>query len=150
MMSLQEMSDRLEIQDLIARYAYAIDDCDFDALDNVFTPDAIIDYHELGGSVGTLSETKAFLAKSLPNFPGFQHMCATTKIDFDGDTAKTRTILFNPMVAKHEGKEQVFFVGLWYEDEMVRTPEGWRIRKRYERASWNYNVPPGLVPDVKR
>lgn len=150
MMSLQEMSDRLEIQDLIARYAYAIDDRNLDELDNVFTQDAIIDYHELGGSVGTLAETKAFLAEALPNFPGFQHMCATTKIDLDGDKAKTRTILFNPMIAKHQGKEQVFFVGLWYEDELVRTEDGWRIKHRYERASWNYNTPEGLVPPVER
>ena len=54
-MSLQEISDRLEIQDLMVRYSYAIDNRDWDALDDVFTPDAHIDYSVFGGSVGTLA-----------------------------------------------------------------------------------------------
>ena len=73
MLSLQEMSDRLEIQDLITRYAYAIDEQDWNALDRVFTPDAVIDYTELGGAKGSLSDTKAYLAQAMPTFPAFQH-----------------------------------------------------------------------------
>ena len=55
MMSLQEMSDRLEIQDLFARYSFAIDDRNWDALDSVFTPDAAIDYTETGGAKGNVT-----------------------------------------------------------------------------------------------
>jgi hypothetical protein len=56
MLTLQEISDRLEIQDLIHRYSRIIDTKDFDALrDEVFTEDAYIDYGEFGGSVGNLS-----------------------------------------------------------------------------------------------
>ena len=39
MLSLQEISDRLEIQDLLSRYSYAIDERNWDGLDDVFTPD---------------------------------------------------------------------------------------------------------------
>ena len=67
-MSMQEISDRLEIQDLMLRYSYAIDSRDWDALDHVFTPDAHIDYSVFGGSVGDLPSTKAFLAEAMPNF----------------------------------------------------------------------------------
>ena len=35
--SLQNVSDRLEIDDLLSRYTFAIDAKDFDALDTVFT-----------------------------------------------------------------------------------------------------------------
>ena len=43
MLSLQEISDRLEIQDLAWRYSEIIDTKDFDKLrDDVFTPDAFI------------------------------------------------------------------------------------------------------------
>ncbi|MCC6942176.1 MAG: nuclear transport factor 2 family protein, partial [Novosphingobium sp.] len=35
MMTLQEISDRLEIQDLFARYSFAIDERDWDALDTI-------------------------------------------------------------------------------------------------------------------
>ena len=146
MLSLQEMSDRLEIQDLIARYSHAIDDRDWDALDRVFIPDAVIDYSELGGSKADLASTKVFLAQAMPAFPAFQHLSATTRLDIEGDRAKARTILFNPMVMMHEGEERVFFIGLWYWDELVRTPAGWRIASRREQKSWSFNAPPGLLP----
>ncbi len=146
MLSMQEMSDRIEIQDLIARYAHAIDDADYDALDNVFTPDAIIDYTDLGGAKGTLQETKAYLAGAMGNFSNYQHMSATSRVDLNGDTAKARTILFNPMMMKHEGKDQMFFIGLWYRDELVRTEAGWRIASRREEKCWSFNAPEGLLP----
>lgn len=146
MLSLQEMSDRLEIQDLITRYAYAIDEQDWDGLDRVFTADAVIDYTDLGGAKGSLSETKAYLAQAMPTFPAFQHLSTTTRIDIDGDSAKTKTILFNPMVMNHEGEERVFFIGLWYNDELVRTADGWRIKHRREQKCWSFNAPPGLLP----
>ena len=44
MLPLQEISDRIEIDDLFARYCHAIDERDWDALDDIFTPDARIDY----------------------------------------------------------------------------------------------------------
>ena len=67
-MSMQEVSDRLEIQDLMVRYSYAIDSRNWDALDDVFTPDAHIDYSVFGGSVGNLEETKKFLEEAMPMF----------------------------------------------------------------------------------
>jgi|TARA_R100000501_G_scaffold17919_3_gene35043 hypothetical protein len=147
MLPLQELSDRVEIQDLITRYAYAIDERDWDALDRVFTEDAIVDYTELGGKKGTRAETKAYLAEAMPNFPAFQHLSTTTRVDLDGDRAKAKTILFNPMVMEHEGKERVFFIGLWYNDELVRTEAGWRISHRREEKCWSYNAPEGMLPE---
>lgn len=43
MLSLEEISDRLEIQQLLVDYSAAIDRRRFDDLDRVFTPDAYID-----------------------------------------------------------------------------------------------------------
>ena len=56
MLSQQEMSDRLEIQDLLNAYCHAIDRRDWDALDQICSrEDAIIDYTEAGGARGTLA-----------------------------------------------------------------------------------------------
>lgn len=144
MLDLQQISDRLEIQDLLVDYCYAIDFRDWDALDRIFTPDAVIDYTELGGSKGDLAATKAFLAQAMPMFESFQHMISTSKVTIDGDTAEGRTILHNPMVLPArtpEDKPHVFFCGLWYRDTFVRTPEGWRISGRYEEKSYVFNAP---------
>lgn len=141
-MSLEGMSDRLEIQDLFARYSFAIDDRDWDALDEVFTADAIIDYTAAGGVRGTLPQIKVWLAQVMARFSGYQHMVATTKLELAGDSATSRTILFNPMVVvDKDGAKQVFFIGLWYRDQLVRTEQGWRIRERIEQFAYAHNAP---------
>jgi hypothetical protein len=131
-MSLQEISDRMEIQDVFVRYSYAIDSRDWDALDDVFTPDAFIDYSVFGGSSGDLPSTKAFLAEAMPNFPSFQHMVSGSTITIDGDTAEAKTQCHNPMVMGEGDDPDLMFCGLWYVDKLVRTPAGWRIKERVE------------------
>ena len=150
MLPLQEISDRIEIDDLFARYCHAIDERDWDALDQVFTPDAKIDYSETGGAKGCFAEIKAWLPVALERFPMFQHMVATTRLRLDGDKASSRTILFNPMVHRDaDGQDQVFFIGLWYRDVLVRTEAGWRIAERYEELGWTHNVPPmAAAPEI--
>ena len=131
-MSMQEISDRMEIQDLMVRYSYAIDSRDWDALDDVFTPDAHIDYSVFGGSVGDLKSTKAFLAEAMPNFPVYQHMVSGTTITFDGDNAETKTQCHNPMIMSDADDPDLMVCGLWYVDKLVRTADGWRIKERVE------------------
>ena len=65
MLSHQELSDRLEIQDLVFHYADLIDRRSFDDLREVFTEDAHIDYSAFGGSVAGREETIAFLQAAL-------------------------------------------------------------------------------------
>jgi hypothetical protein len=140
MMSLQEISDRLEIQDLLARYSDAIDTMQWDNLDALFTEDAEIDYTSMGGIRGTLAEQKAFLDANLPTIfqRGFQHMTATSLFDIDGDVARVRTICFNPMVVQDQ--KHVLFCGLWYRDTLVRQDGGWRIRERVEDRGWTLDL----------
>ena len=64
--NIEQISAKLEIQDLCFRYAQIIDANEFDKLDEVFTEDAFIDYSAMGGSRGNLEETKKFLASALP------------------------------------------------------------------------------------
>lgn len=134
MLSLEEISDRLEIQQLLIDYSTAIDQRRFDDLDRVFTlftPDAYIDYRVMGGIDGRYPAVKAWLAQVLPNFPVYAHMLGNLDVRISGDTASSRTICFNPMVLPGDDK-QVMFCGLWYDDEFVRTPEGWRMTRRVE------------------
>lgn len=130
MLSLAEISDRMEIQQLLVDYSTAIDQRRFDDLDRVFTPDAYIDYRAMGGIDGLYPDVKAWLSEVLPNFPAYSHLLGNFAVRIDGDTASSRTICFNPMVLGDNG--QVLFCGLWYDDEFVRTSEGWRMTRRVE------------------
>jgi ketosteroid isomerase-like protein len=144
-MNLKEISDRMEIQNLMVDYCYAIDTKNWDALDKVFTPDAIIDYTEMAPFRGTLAEVKAFLNESMSMIAASQHIISTSQIRIEGDRAYGKTVCTNPMVLKQNG--HLFTVGLWYRDEFVRTAEGWRIKSRYEENCWRQNVPEGLLAE---
>ncbi|MGB3354708.1 nuclear transport factor 2 family protein [Mycolicibacterium hippocampi] len=136
MLSLEEISDRLEIQQLLFDYSTAIDQRRFDDLDAVFTPDAYIDYRVAGGIAGHFPEIKAWLQEVLPNFPAYYHMLGNVDVRVTGDTATSRAICFNPMVMGGE-QEQIYFVGIWYVDEFIRTAQGWRMSKRVEEKCFD-------------
>ena len=135
-LSLAEISDRFEIQQLLIDYSTAIDQRRFDDLDRVFTPNAYIDYRAAGGIDGRFPEIKAWLKEVLPNFPAYYHMLGNFDVRVDGDTASSRTVCFNPMVFNAEQK-QILFLGIWYVDEFERTPDGWRMNKRVEEKCFD-------------
>jgi hypothetical protein len=136
MLSLQEISDRLEIQQLMVDYSTAIDQRRFDDLDRVFTPDAYIDYRVTGGTDGHYPEVKAWLADVLPNFPAYMHLLGNFDVRIDGDAASSRTMCFNPMVFD-ANSGQVMFIGIWYIDEFIRTADGWRMHRRVEEKCFD-------------
>jgi len=138
--SQQELSDRLEIQDLITAYSYAIDFHHFDELDAIFTADATLDFTATGGIAGGLTEVKEWLAAVLPNFGGHHHLVATSQVVMDGDAATARSICHNPMWFKDEAQPPLF-VGLWYHDTFARTPDGWRITSRVQQKGYLHGLP---------
>jgi len=141
-LALQKISDRLEIEQLLIEYAACLDSRNFDGWDNVFTPDAYIDYRAMGGIDGKYPQVKAWVKTIIASFPNYYHMMGNMVIKVDGDQASSRTTCFNPMELDiGNGKTQVFFLGLWYVDVLVRTPTGWRICERVEERCFEYNVP---------
>jgi len=130
MMSLEEISDRLEIQQLLVDYASAIDERRFDDLDRIFTPDAYIDYRAMGGVDGPYPQVKVWLTEVLPNFPAYSHLIGNFDIRLAGDTATGRTMCLNPMQLSDDGT--LLFCALWYDDEFIRTADGWRLTRRVE------------------
>jgi len=83
-LSLQEISDRLELQDLIYNYSDIIDNKEFDRLRDIFTEDAYIDYSATGGAAGSLEEIIAFLKKAMNLFPNSQHLNGNIQIKARG------------------------------------------------------------------
>ena len=140
MASVQELSDRLEIQDLITAYSYAVDFHRFDDLDAIFTSDGVLDLTATGGIAGPVGEVKRWLAEVLPNFAGHQHLVGTTQVSVAGDIATARSICHNPMWFADPAQPPLF-VGLWYLDDLVRTAAGWRIARRAQRQGYRHGRP---------
>ena len=129
---LREMLDHYAIEKLLKRYARALDEKNYDALDACFTPDAVLDYTGAGGIKDSYSVVKAWLKEVLDSMPEMQHFTTNVEIEFDGDRAAGKSYTFNVNGVHAEGKLQHMNVGAQYIDTFVRTPDGWRITFRQE------------------
>ena len=142
-MDLQTLIDRAEITDLLTRYARAVDRQDWELFRSVFTPDARIDYTQVGGIAGDLDTIVGFLTEVMAMFEAMQHLISNIDIDIDGDEAKVTAMVSNPLKLPDS---PVWATGGWYHHELVRTPEGWRSRSLVEEASWFDGIPEPAKP----
>jgi len=136
-LSNQEISDRIEIGDLLTRYARAIDTKDWNLLDTCFTPDAHLDYTSAGGIAGRYPEVRKWLEAALAPFPMTVHFISNSTVNLDGDSADGRTYVLNPMGFQNpDGSMHLFTVGAYYNDKLTRTGDGWRISERIEEQAF--------------
>jgi hypothetical protein len=137
--TIEQITDRLEITDALIRYTRAIDTGDWDGLDTVFTADAEIDYTQSGGIAASYAVIKPWLAQNLPIFSRRMHSLAQIAIDPDGpDGATVAAYFHNPMVLpqRHGKPDLIVEFGGIYHHEFVRTAQGWRSRRLLEEICW--------------
>lgn len=145
-LSVEEISDRVEIEDVLTRYCYAIDDRNWDAYRALFTHDALLDDRVTGGIESGVEEHIQYLKKALFKVTLSQHAISTVLIDLSVDRAQVRAHCSCPMVVDMgEAKPHVFFQGLWYRNSLVRTLDGWKIARLVEEGYWTHNLPPHFV-----
>jgi hypothetical protein len=114
----QRTADLVELQQLCARYMMYASQFVLDKWLDVFTPDIV---YSAFGTPYTLERFPALLDAA----PRGQFIGNMPVVDFDGADRAT-------------GVQHFVFVDQrthnmrlgWYKDEYVRTPEGWRIRRR--------------------
>ena len=148
-LNLGEISDRLEIQDVLARYCQMIDRGDWAGFRALFTDDAQLDFTAFGGPKGDVETVVSFTKAALAQAAASHHMVSTVVIDLDGDRATVRSAAHVPIaLALPEGGEHTFFSGLWYNDVFVRTAQGWRIATRRQERAWSFNMPAALAQNA--
>ncbi|MFI5046203.1 MAG: nuclear transport factor 2 family protein [Acidimicrobiia bacterium] len=111
------VEDRDEILQLLYRYNHAIDGGDAEAWADTFTDDAAFE------AAGMAMSGRDALVAFASSVSGLRHVVANPVIDVTGDAASVRAYVF-----VYQG--QALTVSGSYEDEAVRTPEGWRFAKR--------------------
>jgi len=143
--TLQELSDREEIRDLLNNWALAVDVRDFDLFESCYTDDAKIEFKEIGYQGSTGRGHREFLEKSAPLFGPMHHVLSNTIFrELTPTKARTSTMVSAATVTL---EDVVFFTGAWYHDEMRKTPQGWRIAHRRAERIYLHNFPGMFVPE---
>jgi len=137
-MDRQALADRIAAEDLLTRYATAVDRRDWEQYRSIFTADAEIDYTSAGGIAGTVDEIVEFLSTSLEMFEMTQHLVSNIDLEVNGDSATVTAMFNNPM--RLPGGD-TWFTGGWYHHDLVRTPDGWRSRRLREESAWFDRAP---------
>jgi hypothetical protein len=129
-----ELADRLAIVEVTHDYCWALDTNTWDALDDVFLPDATAD---LGRPLEGREAIKARIREALEPLDDSQHLVATHQVRLNGDRATCRCYL----QAQHVNDGDTFMFGGRYEDRFVRTAAGWRIEHRTIVQMWTSGNP---------
>ena len=133
--------DIVEIREVLARYMRAMRLGDVDLMDDVFLPDAIIDYTAIGGSVSPWTETKPWLREMIA-VELFMLFVGDVSVTFDADGigADVESSWHGAFVATPDTPPLTIFGT--YDDRFVRTPDGWRIEARKDNPLLQIPGPP--------
>ena len=142
--------DRALISETIFRYHRSFDLKDWETCRTFFTDPVEV---ETTGMEGSVAQVQSFARERLlkilqrmgPPDSASQHFSGNHIIEVDGNDAVCIASSMARSCKAQEGKPAVNFVGGWYTFNLVRTREGWKIRKfRFDQA-WTDNHAPDAV-----
>jgi hypothetical protein len=123
------------IVNVINLYGLAMDTQRWDLFDRIFTADVDVDFGP-GSQWKDRAAFKSDFGAYHAVFDSTQHVMTNHAVEVQGDQAQAFTYgLWRLIRRGMEGGD--FWEGTgWYDDELVRTAEGWRIRRRVCRLVW--------------
>ena len=124
---MTDLEDRQEIIDVLIRYATGIDTRDWPLFRTVFTEDCRLDYGDIGVWHGVDAVTEFMVAAHAPA-GHTMHRISNAVVTVDGVTARARAYVDALIMAADNGSG-VSAAGV-YDDEFVRTGQGWRLARR--------------------
>ena len=126
------LEDKIELIELVGRYGDALDDENWDALDDIFTADATFAIPVLNASMTGIEDIKKFMDQSGDLHPAAHLMTNVYSLETaNGVELRSRVIL--PRTQTQEDGSATITHGSYY-DTVVKTDSGWRICKREFRT----------------
>jgi 3-phenylpropionate/cinnamic acid dioxygenase small subunit len=131
--------DRLAVEDVLTRYAFALDRRDWDLLETCFVSDAVLVYEPLPEFSGfaTLRAAMQFGLEGTVT----QHLITNIRITVDGDQAESWCYGHATHRRDDVDGGNLFVTGGAYEDSLTRAADGWRIARRHVHAKWTWGNP---------
>ncbi|GAA2797501.1 nuclear transport factor 2 family protein [Saccharopolyspora taberi] len=127
------IADKLRINDLLLRFAHALDTKDFDGYADCYTRDGILQ-HTWGRHTGRDGLADA-VRKNLSAFHRTQHFVTNHLIDVEGDVATSRANLY-AVHLRTEDDPAPWEVGGTYRCRAHRTADGWKFAEVTIDAVW--------------
>ena len=130
---LEQLLDRQDIVDCIARLARGEDRREGDTLTACFWPDATIDF---GVFIGTLEQYLSWVVPGDPALPVTLHTLGQTVIQLNTDVALAETHVTSYHRVVTDGGDRDTVIGGRYLDHLDKRDGEWRIAKRTMLYDW--------------
>jgi len=137
---LRALLDRAAIQELLARYAQAVDRRDLAAVEACFTPDAR--YRGSLGEGGIRLVLEA-LEERMSRYSSTMHLLGSQTVALHGDSARSEAYAIVYHRLRSEDEHGDFVAGIRYVDMLVRAGEDWLIDERLTAIEWQRYDPVG-------
>ena len=138
--AIHALAARAAITNVIARYALAVDGRDFDALRELFTPDAHARYGDWFDDSG-VDKIIPFVS-GVAHFEVTQHFFGQSLIEVRGDEADARTYSNNHhFYTDGDGQRYAIVQGNLYTQRFVRRDGEWRIADLTLTVLWERQEP---------
>jgi 3-phenylpropionate/cinnamic acid dioxygenase small subunit len=121
-------ADEREIIEVLTRYATGIDRRDWGLFQACFTDDARSDYGTFG-QWGSAAQITAFMREAHADIGPTLHRLSNFVISVQGNGATARSYVDALFMPREAGGDVHRGVG-FYDDELVKTEHGWRIKLR--------------------
>ena len=127
--ALKSALDRMELNELMNRYAASIDLRDWSRLRSVFVDGEIeADFTSMGVKQVFRGPAEAWVdlvRQTITGFDATQHFFANHSAEVDGD----RAVDTRYMQARHQLGDAHYTIGGYYTAQMLRTVAGWRVAR---------------------
>jgi len=148
--------DLIAIRDLVSAYAIAMDEADVEAFSRIFVADGALVVKDPGRERpagvfrGPGADTGVALIAVLMNdlYRATLHHITTHTATVDGDRATGVTYCLAYHMCDDEQGERLETIGVRYDEEFVRTPDGWRMGTREATRLWSQITPTPRTPLV--
>lgn len=146
--SMADHDDKAEILEILNLYGFALDAHQWQLFDRIFTEDVIAEFGPAGAAWKGLAEFKRSFADFHDRLDSHQHTMMGQLVHVDGDKANAFSY-GNRLLVREAAEGGSSWLGTgWYDDELIRTDQGWRIQHRVCRLqSWSGNP---YVPEQHR
>jgi ketosteroid isomerase-like protein len=124
---LQRLTDEVEITRLLAAYSHAVMRLDAEGSAAVYTVDGVLSAFTGPDVVGRATIQKV-LGRVYAPLRFLLQNCGSIVVDVQGDTARASSSVSE--FVQYKDKEPLSCCFGNYDDELVRTPEGWRFKRR--------------------
>ena len=133
------MLDEIAIQQTLNRYTEGASRADWDQVMSTFMPDGIWEIPDLGVRYQGRAAIQPAMAAFVGQLAYFVQINSPAIITVEGDKATARSVIRE--CGKYADRDEALEVLGFYNDDLVRTPGGWKFARRAFKAAGMHTFP---------